>query len=68
MLFVGYSSKISPLRKVHQYIFSKQCNALHIKNPRHRISDIDYRHDVSLCMRGWKKMINKKKMREKILK
>ena len=45
------SKKNSSLRNVHQYIFPTLCNPLHSKNSKYAISDIDYRHDISCCMR-----------------
>ena len=49
--FVGNSNKNSPLRNIHQYIFSTLWNTLHSKNSKYAVCDIDYRRDVSLCMR-----------------
>ena len=37
-------------------------NTLQNKNPKYTICDIDYRRDVSLCMRAWKEIIIKNKM------
>ena len=57
--------KNSPLRNVCQYIFLTLCNILHSKNSKYMIYNIVYRDDVSLCMRAWKEILKKKKMKEK---
>ena len=63
-IFFRNSSKISPLWNVHQHIFLTLWSTLHSKSSRYTICNIDYRCDVSLCMRVHKE-IKKKMMRKK---
>ena len=52
----------------HLYIFPALCNSLHRKNSKCTTWDIDYKRDISFCMRVWKEIIKKKAMREKVVK
>ena len=65
MKFVENSNKTRSLRNVHQYIFPILCNTLRSKISKNAISDVNYRRDVSLCIRvnrDNKKENDKKKM------
>ena len=49
------------IKQVHEYILLALCNTLHTNSSKYARYNIDYKRDVSLCMRVSKEILKRKR-------